>query len=298
MSASKDRFAITIVQKSGDKLIFLMQRYNGHNVFVATDVPGSKVATPLPPAWEAGILEKLRILFETWDMDTSTAVLTSLNASGKRLLIIPERTPGFPGVTPTKVEDATPKDEQPYACDWTKNHGDNDPSTWQPCKVDPAGTKGTGLGSDALLEFTAANHEKYKGPGSGSHEILLHEMVHAVRVMHGVSLDAPIRVVPNGEIKLFYETVEEFLAILVANVYRSENHGIGLRADHLSTLGKSRWLEDPLTDPENYYQTFKTEIDKLMAQPHMSDLFKDIARVECRYNPIHFAVFRPFRPKP
>jgi hypothetical protein len=71
---------------------------------------------------------------------------------------------------------------------------------------------GTGSGSDSPIYFTASRVDAMQA----ADDILLHELVHASRKMKGVSyripLDAP------------YGNQEEFLANVVQNIYRSEDH--------------------------------------------------------------------------
>jgi len=67
--------------------------------------------------------------------------------------------------------------------------------------------KGTGTGSSAEIYFTASRH---RAPD----ETLLHELVHASRMVDGVWYPMPV----NGG----YGNQEEFLAVLVENIYRSE----------------------------------------------------------------------------
>ncbi|MFL6972398.1 MAG: hypothetical protein ACJ8F2_10830 [Xanthobacteraceae bacterium] len=67
--------------------------------------------------------------------------------------------------------------------------------------------KGTGTGSSAEIYFTASRH---RAPD----ETLLHELIHASRMVDGVWYPMPV----NGG----YGNQEEFLAILVENIYRSE----------------------------------------------------------------------------
>jgi hypothetical protein len=58
-------------------------------------------------------------------------------------------------------------------------------------------------------------------------EILIHEMVHAIRQTAGLSNRRAVPRQPR------YDTMEELVAIVVANIYRSERHRIGVRnSDH------------------------------------------------------------------
>jgi len=85
---------------------------------------------------------------------------------------------------------------------------------------------GTGVGSDALIEFTP---EVFLGPdmrlpGHAPDEVLFHELVHASRIMRGVYRPSFI----NQD----YEDYEEYVAISIANIYLSEKGQQTLKGDH------------------------------------------------------------------
>jgi hypothetical protein len=66
------------------------------------------------------------------------------------------------------------------------------------------------------------------GPGSAQDEILLHELLHALRRVRGSYDRQPFNVAPD---KLF-DTNEELFSILITNVYMSEKVRPSLRRDH------------------------------------------------------------------
>jgi len=122
-------------------------------------------------------------------------------------------------------------------------------------------SKATGGGSDTKLYFTPGEARKSTcsggGPASQDGAVLLHELVHCLRRMQGQF--NPVPTVNKG-----YDNEEEFLAIVVTNVYLSaHDRNAPLRADHVS----DRPLQDPLNksagfvkDPDNwrllsYYST-------------------------------------------
>jgi len=85
---------------------------------------------------------------------------------------------------------------------------------------------GSGVGSDALVEFTP---EAFLGPdmrlpGHAPDEVLFHELVHASRIMRGVSRPSFV----NRE----YDDYEEYVAISIANIYLSEKGQQILKGDH------------------------------------------------------------------
>jgi hypothetical protein len=79
-----------------------------------------------------------------------------------------------------------------------------------------------------------------------------------------------------------YDTVEEFYAILIANIYRSECGYQNLRANH---FGKTDLAD---TDDGHFYATYKDKIDGLIDQ--MKGLCRSIALVRCKFNPIRRAM--------
>ena len=91
------------------------------------------------------------------------------------------------------------------------------------------GVTGTGRGSDVVVRFTGSmwgpgtGHPS--GPSTEPDEILLHEMLHGFRFMCG-------RAMPLHSSNPRYDTDEEFAAILITNMYRSERGRSPLRADH------------------------------------------------------------------
>jgi hypothetical protein len=89
---------------------------------------------------------------------------------------------------------------------------------------------GTGKGSDATVFFTPIDGPSAapgtKGLcGEANDDLLLHELIHAIRIMQGK--DNPV---PTDD--KHYDNQEEWLAILVTNVYMSEKGDWPLRAHH------------------------------------------------------------------
>jgi hypothetical protein len=273
----------------------MMKRYDGGNIFVAADVSPEleKKAslTHLPGGWESGTRSRLKSLFDDPANATSQAVLARINAAGKRVFVIPETVPGQATAWAVKIEDATTQGEVRYA-NCKGGYDEADSSTWQRCQADPNVPKGTGQGSDVIFEFTGENYPVAPGPGSNYDEVALHELVHAVRELYGVFNQGPMRVISNGSNKLIFGSIEEFIAILVTNIYHSENGRADLRADHFFR-GQYRSLVKPLTDPQEFYKAYKAEIDSLRTQKAMGDLFKDLAQIKCPFNPIWHAVYKP-----
>ena len=119
---------------------------------------------------------------------------------------------------------------------------------------------GTGAGSSAVVRYTPSMWSddafEWDGaarntfaaqtgwwppdPGADAGEVLFHEMVHALRAMSGVEN----RMAMGRQ----FDTREEFVAVLVTNIYTSERGRFAwLRADHGATrlLSPGDWRTDP-----------------------------------------------------
>jgi hypothetical protein len=138
---------------------------------------------------------------------------------------------------------------------------------------------GTGVGSNVIVDFSATTYTQPgapTGPASSPHEILLHEMVHGLRQMTGRFVREPV--VPGGNPHM--DNYEEFVAIMISNLYRSELGLSPLRADH--------WQHEPLTGPTANLATFKATyrnwlLDLDVEQPR---LCHNLRRVACAFNPL------------
>ena len=136
--------------------------------------------------------------------------------------------------------------------------------------------QGTGTGSSSSLSFTAQDWS----PASthvgldADDETLLHELVHSLRQAKGQEdpdrLKAPFPVLRGGEktsagmdtpqnsLSQIYDTLEEFTAILITNIYRSENGRQGLRRDHLVDKDMNHQpLFPPLTNPRTFLTVWR-----------------------------------------
>src|SRR6266853_1127061 len=167
--------------------------------------------------------------------------------------------------------------EFPDDSNQVKWEGDTGPISWiiegspgQPAAI------GTGTGSDTEIRFspnTFTAPGAPAGPGARPDEILLHEMVHGLRQMKGRAIFEQI----NGNPGM--DNYEEFAAIVVSNVYRSELKIPQLRQDHHGFL--------PLTGPDTAAASFKTTYqqylnDMAIEQPQ---LCRNLRRVPSAFNP-------------
>jgi hypothetical protein len=169
--------------------------------------------------------------------------------------------------------------------------------------VEDSNEVGVGGGSDSTVRFTP---QDWDPPSSNSldtaDEVLLHELVHALRQARGLEDDtlllAPLAMMRRGEGSLsgqklgttdqptklsqIYHSIEDFCAILIANIYRSENNRPGLVRDHYARGPKE--LGYPLTNARNFLSVWRPQIDRL--QREMPDVCGQIATVPCHFNPI------------
>ena len=134
---------------------------------------------------------------------------------------------------------------------------------------------GAGRGSAVVLEYTPGmwvpgnpNSTPLATP-TGAQEMLLHELVHAIRQMRGV---ADTRALAN------YDSRDEFHAILVTNIYRSERKITPLRRDHHGF--------QPLVNPSAFYTQPRNKLLVMDLCREMQAFTRALADVDCSFNPI------------
>jgi hypothetical protein len=151
-----------------------------------------------------------------------------------------------------------------------------------------ASVLGTGKGSSADLLFSRQDWAQ-SGPSAGldaADETLLHEIVHCVRQLSGMEQSGKlINNSPTIDKYQTYDSVEEFAAIVITNVYRSESGRKGLRADHTldPTTGKDKPLMFPLTNARNFVTAWRQQMLRL--QTDLPRLCRRLAEVDCAFNP-------------
>jgi len=141
---------------------------------------------------------------------------------------------------------------------------------------------GTGKGTGALILFSPRWWSSDQGPGSLADEMLLHELVHALRINEGRYRAAST---VNSPVDRCYDNVEEFYAIMVANIFMSERGKGRLRANHkgFDDLIYSGRVDD-LTDSAAFYKTYKDDITTFCQE--MSTLSYWLNKIEVDFNPI------------
>jgi hypothetical protein len=136
---------------------------------------------------------------------------------------------------------------------------------------------GTGVGSNSIILFTpsvfSTGPSGPTGPGASADEILLHEMLHALRQMMGRSVRESVAGNPG------MDNYEEFAAIVVTNVYRSERALPQLRRDHHGFL--------PLTGSTATNTGFKTAFGRYLSymdveQPRLTN---NLRQAHVAFNP-------------
>lgn len=105
-------------------------------------------------------------------------------------------------------------------------------------------------------------------------EVLLHELVHSVRQLSG-----HLKQVPTHD---SYGDMEEFFAIVVGNVYRSELQRIGLRGGHNFESLPPKQRDDAAV----FLSTgqYRKRLETLKSEN--GDLFNAVAAVNAKWNPL------------
>ena len=241
--------------------------------------------------WEGGVIDTIQDLLLP-PCQSSQALLDAIGRTGKTVTLGPERQPLFPDKSDANAHAEAVDPVAGTIAGGTTDHPQNPP------------VPGTGAGSDSVLKFTAQDWEPSSATASlkAADETLFHELVHAFRQMSGLEdsfpLDAPFEVLRRGggtvtqlmtqttatrpnKHSQIYNEYEEFVAILLTNIYRSENKRIGLRRDHLGDAGE---LAYPLTNARNFLTVWRPQIERLCGEMHL--LCNQLAAVECQFNPI------------
>jgi hypothetical protein len=147
------------------------------------------------------------------------------------------------------------------------------------------GFKGTGKGSDVSISFDPDDggcFDDHTLPSSGYDEMLMHELVHALRQAQGL-----VNHVPTQDYK--YDNVEEFLAIVVTNVYISAKGSHRFRADHMGATRLPPALSTSagfIHDSHNFLMLNKFRRTWL-------ETFAQLAQVKTHFNPFREILHYP-----
>ena len=142
---------------------------------------------------------------------------------------------------------------------------------------------GTGKGSDTTVRYspgTYANSACSGGKyGSQPDEALFHELVHGYRHLRGIH-----NPIPTTDKLYGYWNEEEWLAILIANIYISvkNGHNKNLRKDHAS----HEELKAPLNTSDGFLRDYSQLrlVEKYVGQE--LQWFEKLKRIMAPYNPI------------
>jgi hypothetical protein len=137
------------------------------------------------------------------------------------------------------------------------------PNDWVP--ADPAFIAAIGL------------PQHWSGPGTDPDELLLHEMIHGLRQMCGRSNPSTV---PNQPA---YDTFEEFFAIVICNIYRSELKRVGLRSDHHGFKFLSH-VQGVVTS-EDFVKKEKNRAHLRQLRRDHRVMFNDLQTVTAAFNP-------------
>jgi hypothetical protein len=224
---------------------------------------------------------------------TGRALLRAIGSFGREVVIQPWPDKDNPGAnTGTEsvadAQSATPTGQQLLTC----NRG----NAGKPILQDGKPLMGTGGGSRSVIRFSPEVSEQIRGPGNDADEVLLHELAHAYRMSQG--LHRCERMGDSYDAGEDWDSIEEFFAILIANIYRSECRRQGLRADHFlkECPGKQRKghtvclrpLSAALTDEAAFYEHYKPKMEQLFTPPRMRAVGSEIAIwTDCDFNPLY-----------
>lgn len=146
--------------------------------------------------------------------------------------------------------------------------------------------RGTGKGSFVYVDFHPATWTERAAraggiaPGAGPGEILFHEMLHGYRMLSGLLSDDKVTSNPD------MDDIEEFFAILGANIYRSERGFSKIRASHHGFTA----IRDALRFDDAYYDEYKGEIDRWFNEQRTFCL--SLAQSSAQFNPLREAAIQ------
>jgi hypothetical protein len=151
-------------------------------------------------------------------------------------------------------------------------------------------SSGYGVGTNAQVLFSPGIFEssgQITGPGSLPDEALFHELVHALRMMRGVQTVLPV----NQN----YHDEEEYLAIVLSNVYLSEKRQTVFRgAERIFINDDNKYNTIPLRQPENFLDNAQgvtmspmVLIERMrLSMPKLYCAFANITPDSAAFNPV------------
>jgi hypothetical protein len=265
--------------------------------------------------WEDAVLAVLYGLCKGDPPASSKAVIDALIATGKEVVIVPFTLKSFNtnlAGAPSKVNAGAVADDIPAATVRGKLSDELPDSVIQQIAQTPEGPardkvvdsyRGTAAGSSSHLYFTPPDWAAASAAAGfdAVDETLLHELVHSLRqakgleepdrlfapfaVLRGGEKDANGRPTPQTPLSQVYDTLEEFAAIVITNVFRSESGRQGLRRAHLvDSTGNDPPLPPQLSNPRNFLTVWRPQLERL--QRELPVLCDQLAAIDCPFNPI------------
>jgi hypothetical protein len=241
--------------------------------------------------WEGGVTSTLRDIYITPPCNSGKAIVDAIQETGKSVTIIPERRPLMPDKSDANAH-ADPLDSLGATVRGGKPEAPPSPSDL-----------GIGGGSAVTISFTAQDWAPSNTDSMNAvDETLFHELIHALRQTMGIEdsapIPAPFEVLRRGDGSVsqlmtqstatkptkhsqIYNDYEEFVAIMITNIYRSEVGRPGLRRDH---LGGNALLTYPLTNARNFLTVWRPQIQRICGE--MAAVCDKLAAVDCSFNPI------------
>lgn len=210
-------------------------------------------------------------------------ILNNIEKSRQQLTITRWTGQGCNAGTTTdgKEDDAHPQGEYYYL------GREDDPRTATTNeRFDQSKSKGTGKGVNTVLTFSPGSSACAGGLASEPDVVLLHELVHALRKMQGLENSDPL----DASFWISqYDDTEEWLAILVENVYRSGKGQTQFRGAH---------------DPTTKLQPPEDTSDGFMDNPGNRSLmqkyyrqwrpvFGDLSGAPAKFNPFRAYTLNP-----
>jgi hypothetical protein len=179
---------------------------------------------------------------------------------------------------PREAADSAPKGasnrQRPY---WYRGNPDNPATPGDDERDDmvPPGLVGTGKGSDVVINFSPENIKAKKVFDRSPHAVLFHELVHTLRIFHGLRNPVPTE-------KMKWMNEEEWLAVILTNIYMSAGGSTRLRGGYGDYDQK---LEAPEDTSSGFLTSENTKLfDKLW--PFWGPVFTDVG----------FVIVAPFNP--
>ena len=140
--------------------------------------------------------------------------------------------------------------------------------------------RGTGIGASATVEYTPDMWPVVAGPvdpGGAADEALYHELVHASRIVRGLADRMPV----NKK----YGDEEEYLAVLLANIYLSEKGQWVFRANHDNGILLGPPAIGFLNNPQHVDMPPRRLIEDFhYSQPHFYDTLAHLPPDRPKYN--------------